>query len=308
MPSRYGDAGGGRRAPWARIACLAVALSLAAFAARAEEIKHPTAVFAGLDKITGRITSFDVAIDETVQFGTLQITPRVCLTTPPTEKPLTEGFVEVDDVESAQKPKRIFFGWMFAASPGLNGVEHPIYDVWLKDCTGAGKLVNWPVNTPTNVNVGQPAPANAAPAPVEARKPERTITPENPVEPSMESLPPAPEDIEPAPQNGDLEGEPPAASPPPAAPGKPAPGKAKTLGPPIEIGPPPGAEEPSDSQPAPRSRRSRRHRHPAEGGNGAAQTQYGGPQPQYNVPPPTSPRHERLAPMRPQDLPPDSIY
>ncbi len=104
-----------------------------------ERIDNPTAVFAGLDKITGRITSFDVAINETVQFGALQVTPRVCYSRPPTETPQTDAFVEVDEVTLKGAIKRIFTGWMFAASPGLHAVEHPIYDVWLTDCKG-GKL------------------------------------------------------------------------------------------------------------------------------------------------------------------------
>jgi hypothetical protein len=104
-----------------------------------QRIANPTAVFAGLDKITGRITSFDVAINETVQFGALQVTPRVCYSRPPTETPQTDSFVEVDEVTLQGAIKRIFTGWMFAASPGLHAVEHPIYDVWLTDCKG-GKL------------------------------------------------------------------------------------------------------------------------------------------------------------------------
>ncbi len=104
-----------------------------------ERITNPTAVFSGLDKITGRITSFDVAINETVQFGALQVTPRVCYSRPPTETPQTDAFVEVDEVTLQGAIKRIFTGWMFAASPGLHAVEHPIYDVWLTDCKG-GKL------------------------------------------------------------------------------------------------------------------------------------------------------------------------
>ncbi len=100
-------------------------------------IRNPTVVFAGLDKITGRIISFDVAIDETVQFGALQVTPRVCYSRPPTETPRTDAFVEVDEVTLKGEIKRIFNGWMFAASPGLHAVEHPIYDVWLTDCKGA---------------------------------------------------------------------------------------------------------------------------------------------------------------------------
>ncbi|HWM80586.1 MAG TPA: DUF2155 domain-containing protein [Pseudolabrys sp.] len=102
-----------------------------------QKIANPQAVFAGLDKITGRIIKFDVAIDETVQFGALQVTPRACYTRPPTETPNTDGFVEVDEVTLQGETRRIFTGWMFAASPGLHAVEHPIYDVWLTDCKGA---------------------------------------------------------------------------------------------------------------------------------------------------------------------------
>jgi hypothetical protein len=102
-----------------------------------QRIANPTAVFSGLDKITGRITSFDVAINETVQFGALQVTPRVCYSRPPTETPNTDAFVEVDEVTLQSEIKRIFTGWMFAASPGLHAIEHPIYDVWLTDCKGA---------------------------------------------------------------------------------------------------------------------------------------------------------------------------
>jgi hypothetical protein len=101
-----------------------------------QRIKNPHAVFAGLDKITGRIISFDVALDETVQFGALQVTPKACYSRPPTETPQTDAFVEVDEVTLQGEIKRIFTGWMFAASPGLHAVEHPIYDVWLTNCKG----------------------------------------------------------------------------------------------------------------------------------------------------------------------------
>ncbi len=99
-----------------------------------QKIVNPAAVFAGLDKITGRIISFDVAMDETVQFGALRLTPRACYTRPPTETPQTDGFIEVDEITLQGEVKRIFTGWMFASSPGLHGIEHPIYDVWLTDC------------------------------------------------------------------------------------------------------------------------------------------------------------------------------
>ncbi|HEV7286005.1 MAG TPA: DUF2155 domain-containing protein, partial [Kaistia sp.] len=66
--------------------------------AHAERITNPIAEFAGLDKITGRIITFDVYMDETVQFGALQVTPRVCYSRPPTEPPQTDSFVEVDEI------------------------------------------------------------------------------------------------------------------------------------------------------------------------------------------------------------------
>ena len=102
--------------------------------AAAETISNPIAAFSGLDKITGRITSFDVYMDETVQFGALQITPRVCYTRPPTETQRTSVFLEVDQVSLKGGTERIFTGWMFAESPALNPIDHPVYDIWLVDC------------------------------------------------------------------------------------------------------------------------------------------------------------------------------
>src|SRR5712692_5393060 len=106
-----------------------------------QKITNPTAIFSGLDKITGRIIAFDVAINETVQFGALQVTPRVCYTRPPNETPNTDAFLEVDEITLQGEVRRIFTGWMFAASPGLHAVEHSIYDVWLTDCKGGAQAV-----------------------------------------------------------------------------------------------------------------------------------------------------------------------
>ncbi|AVA21167.1 DUF2155 domain-containing protein [Rhizobium sp. LEGMi198b] len=102
--------------------------------AEAARISNPVAVFSGLDKITGRITTFDVYINETVQFGALQVTPKACYSRDDTEQQKVDGFVEVDEITLDRRIRRIFTGWMFADSPGLNAVEHPIYDVWLKEC------------------------------------------------------------------------------------------------------------------------------------------------------------------------------
>ena len=75
-----------------------------------QKIENSRAVFSGLDKITGRTISFDAAIGETVQFGALQVTARVCYTRPPTEATNTDAFVQVDEVTLQGEVKRIFSG------------------------------------------------------------------------------------------------------------------------------------------------------------------------------------------------------
>ncbi|MEQ9520240.1 MAG: DUF2155 domain-containing protein [Parvibaculum sp.] len=113
------------------------------------------AIFTGLDKITARITRLEVPIGERMRFGSLDVKADSCSKRPPEETPETTAFVEVFDVgqslvdaapaeplttDPATNPAideaagRIFSGWMFASSPGLNAVEHPVYDVWLIDC------------------------------------------------------------------------------------------------------------------------------------------------------------------------------
>ena len=116
------------------VSLLALSAGLPSNQAQAARIDNPVAVFSGLDKITGRITTFDVYVNETVQFGALQVTPKACYSRDQSEAQKIDGFVEVDEITLDRKIRRIFTGWMFADSPGLNAVEHPIYDVWLKDC------------------------------------------------------------------------------------------------------------------------------------------------------------------------------
>jgi hypothetical protein len=102
--------------------------------AGADAMRNPIALFAGLDKITGKITRFEAGIDEVTRFGSLDVRARVCNTRPATEQPKTTAFVEVEEVLLEGGKKRVFTGWMLAESPGLNAVEHPVYDVWLTGC------------------------------------------------------------------------------------------------------------------------------------------------------------------------------
>ena len=122
----------------------------------AQKITNKKASFSGLDKITGRIINFDEDIGETVQFGALRVKTDACYTRPATEAANTDAFVEVDEITLQGEVKRIFSGWMFAASPGLHGVEHPIYDIWLTDCKGPDTTV---------VSAAPPEPPKPAPPP-----------------------------------------------------------------------------------------------------------------------------------------------
>jgi len=119
-----------------RAALLLVALVGVAFAtpAMAERIENGVAVFAALDKVTARISELEVPINETVEFGQLKVTPRVCFARPPTERPKTTSFVEIDETKLDGTAERLFTGWMLAESPALNAVEHPVFDVWLTGC------------------------------------------------------------------------------------------------------------------------------------------------------------------------------
>jgi hypothetical protein len=123
----------GRRLAMAIPTAALVAAMLAAPAV-AETIANPVATFSGLDKITGRITRFDVYINETVRFGALQITPRACYTRPPTETQRTSVFIETEQINLSGEATPLFSGWMFADSPALNAIDHPVYDLWLIDC------------------------------------------------------------------------------------------------------------------------------------------------------------------------------
>lgn len=102
--------------------------------AHAQRIENGTAVFAALDKVTAAVQKVTAKLNDTEPFRTLRITPRVCYTRAPTEPPRTSTFVEIDEIMFDGKEKRIFTGWMFAESPGLNPLLHPVFDVWLTGC------------------------------------------------------------------------------------------------------------------------------------------------------------------------------
>jgi hypothetical protein len=164
----------------------------------AQKILNKKATFSGLDKITGRIINFDEQIGETVQFGALRVKTDACYTRPATEATNTDAFVEVDEITLQGEVKRIFSGWMFAASPGLHGVEHPIYDIWLTDCKDPETTV-----VSTAPDAAKPA-AQSSPQP-QRRAPPRQTQPRPPAglppqQQSQQIVPPSPPP--PPPQQG----------------------------------------------------------------------------------------------------------
>ena len=95
---------------------------------------HQTAVLQGLDKVTARVTTLRSSIGGTVRFGTLEVIVRHCDKRPPEEQPESAAFLDIWEVRPGEAALDIFRGWMFASSPGLNALEHPVYDIWLLDC------------------------------------------------------------------------------------------------------------------------------------------------------------------------------
>ena len=103
-----------------------------------ETIAEPVALLLGLDKITARVSKFEAQVGAPAQFGTLSVRVRDCEKNPPEETPESAAFVEIDEMRPGEKvAKRLFSGWMFASSPALSGLEHPVYDVVLLDCKAA---------------------------------------------------------------------------------------------------------------------------------------------------------------------------
>jgi hypothetical protein len=129
---------------------------IAASTMPAHAIQMNEAVLQGLDKITARISTIRVGVNETVNFGSLQITLKACDKRPPEETPESAAFLQVVEQKPGEQPVTRFSGWMFASSPALSAMEHPVYDLWVLDCDNKGEA---------------PAEATPAPAPATEQQP-----------------------------------------------------------------------------------------------------------------------------------------
>lgn len=109
-------------------------LMLVPVAARAEMIDQPVVKLQSLDKVTARTMTFEVRVGSTVKFGPIYIKVQSCRKAPPIDQPESAAFLQIWEVTPRQESKWIYSGWMFASSPALSAMDHPIYDVWVLDC------------------------------------------------------------------------------------------------------------------------------------------------------------------------------
>jgi len=117
---------------------------------------YQTVVLQGLDKVTARVSTIEAPLGDTITFGTLEIIARHCDKRPPEETPESTAFLDIWEVRPLEPAKSIFRGWMFASSPALNALEHPVYDVWVLDCKGK-------IEIPAEEMKKEEAPAGEAP-------------------------------------------------------------------------------------------------------------------------------------------------
>ncbi len=95
---------------------------------------YKTAVVQGLNKTTAKTSILEIKIGQRIQFGKIAIIAHKCWQAPLDQKPESKILLEVLDVKSPEEEKRIFYGWMFASSPSISGLEHPIYDIIALNC------------------------------------------------------------------------------------------------------------------------------------------------------------------------------
>ena len=121
-------------------------------------------VLRGLDKVTGRAIDINAPSGMPVKFGTLIITARYCYMVPPEEPPETTAFLQIDETKRGEPTKRLFSGWMFASTPALNALEHPVYDVWVITCKTDEPAPAAAAAAPPAAAVKPPPPRESAPA------------------------------------------------------------------------------------------------------------------------------------------------
>lgn len=119
---------------WAFCLFLCLAFLSTIPSAYAEMEDYPAVKLQSLDKVTARTMTFEARVGSTVKFGPLYIKIQACRKAPPIEKPESAAFLQIWEKTASGESKWVFSGWMFASSPSLSPMDHPIYDVWVLDC------------------------------------------------------------------------------------------------------------------------------------------------------------------------------
>ena len=143
---------------------LAVLICFAPVSARAEMQDYPRVKLRSLDKITARTMTFEAKVGSTVKYGPLYIKIQACRKAPPIEQPESAAFLQIWEVTATEKAKWVFSGWMFASSPALSSMDHPIYDVWVIDCLGDFSAEEDSAEVPEEGEEAESAADNEAPA------------------------------------------------------------------------------------------------------------------------------------------------
>jgi hypothetical protein len=150
---------------------------------------EPTAILRALDKVTARVEELDIPEGQPFKFGALIITVRACRVTSPEETPEAAAFLEISEFKPGENDTPVFRGWMFASSPALSAMEHPVYDIWVIGCKGTPT----PVPAEPNAQTPAPAPASAVQAPATAPAASGTPAPvTQPPQPSSQPQPQSP--------------------------------------------------------------------------------------------------------------------
>lgn len=113
---------------WAALFCLIPMPLLAT------NLPMDIAVLRGLDKVTGRISTFSIPVGEVGQFGKTFIVPESCYTRPPEESPENSAFLYIYEKSLKGENVELFKGWMFSSNPALSSMEDPVYDIWVLEC------------------------------------------------------------------------------------------------------------------------------------------------------------------------------
>lgn len=88
----------------------------------------------GLDKVTARTSLLEAPLGTIMRFGNLEIIARKCWQSAPEDQPEAAALLEIRELKPGEGPVPIFAGWMFASSPGLSSLEHPVYDITMLSC------------------------------------------------------------------------------------------------------------------------------------------------------------------------------